>query len=464
MTFSSKTRHFFWRAGFGVPWKQWETEKDKSIVELVEKQFQYSRKVDDTIVTTELPPKLKELRAMSKDKRREFIRKSRRQVKALNLQWYQQMMNTRAQLREKMTLFWHGHFACRSKNIFHAQLQLNTLRKHALGNFHELVEAIAKDPAMLQYLNNQQNRKKKPNENFARELMELFTIGRGNYTEQDIKESARAFTGWAFDGNDFVFRSHLHDDGTKTFMGKTGNFNGEDIIKILLEKRQTARYIVGKVYKYFVNDTPNATVIEQLATQFYDSGYDISGLMKTIFMADWFYALENIGTKIKSPVEYLVGLQRELGLRFENENAVLFMQKVLGQMLLNPPNVAGWAGGQDWIDSSSLLFRMKLPETIYKVYTVTIEAKEEGDVTKKNIVQNKMRRLKASFDWQGMTEALKNKKGQEIIYQHLNAYLLSVNNNRSQEFVQKIAKNLSNEEFTKTASISLCSLPEYQMC
>jgi uncharacterized protein (DUF1800 family) len=186
-------------------------------------------------------------------------------------------------LLEKMTLFWHGHFACTIKVGMLAAQQLNSIQQHALGNFRDLVLAIARDPSMIRFLNNQQNKKRQPNENFARELMELFTIGRGFYTENDVKEAARAFTGWSSNlSGEYVFRERQHDFGEKRFMNKRGNFDGTDIIDILLERRETAHFITKKIYQYFVNEKVNERRLEQLAAGFYDKNYDIKWLMQTI--------------------------------------------------------------------------------------------------------------------------------------------------------------------------------------
>ncbi|RYD68844.1 MAG: DUF1800 domain-containing protein, partial [Sphingobacteriales bacterium] len=268
-------------------------------------------------------------------------------------------------LREKMTLFWHGHFACRSNNPMYAQQLNNIQRQHGLGSFRTLLIEVSKSPAMLQYLNNQQNKKGKPNENFARELMELFTLGRGNYTENDIKESARAFTGWTYDKDGtFFFRKNQHDDGTKTFFGKIGNFEGENIIDIILDKPETATFISRKIYKFFVNDTPNEEHVKELANHFYNAKYDISEMMRKLFTADWFYSPENVGTKIKSPSEFLIGLSREFFVTYNKPQVLIQLQSSLGQYLFNPPNVAGWPGGQNWIDSSSLMLRMRIPSLV----------------------------------------------------------------------------------------------------
>src|SRR6185436_19949343 len=192
--------------------------------------------------------------------------------------------NTDAQLREKMAFFWHGHFACRNLNVFYQQGLLDIIRSNALGNFRTMLHEVSKSAAMLNYLNNQQNRKDHPNENFAREVMELFTLGRGNYSEDDIKNAARAFTGWAsIPKGEFIFRRNQHDFGTKTVLGKTGNLTGEEVLDILLEQKQTAKHITQKMYKFFVSDTIDANHVEWLADRFYKSDYDISKLTEDIF-------------------------------------------------------------------------------------------------------------------------------------------------------------------------------------
>ena len=297
--------------------------------------------------------------------------------------WMDRMASSPAQLREKMTLFWHGHFACRVRQPGPALSLHNTTRQYALGNFPDLLLAVSQEPAMLQFLNNQQNRKEHPNENFAREVMELFTLGRGNYSETDVKEAARAFTGWGYDyqGN-FRFRERDHDVGPKTFLGRTGNFTGEQVLKIILEQPAAATFLTTKIYRFFVNEVPNPAHIEPLAIVFRQSGYDLADLLERMFSADWFYAPANVGTHIKSPVELLAGLRRTLNLKIDNEQSLLGYQRALGQNLFQPPNVAGWPGGRSWIDSSSLLLRLQLPAILFKNAEFTVALKQdENDIT-----------------------------------------------------------------------------------
>ena len=296
--------------------------------------------------------------------------------------WMDRMATSPAQLREKMTLFWHGHFACRVRLPGPALSLHNTTRKYALGKFPDLLLAVSQEPAMLEFLNNRQNHKGHANENFAREVMELFTLGRGNYSEQDVKEAARAFTGWSYDAQgNFKFRPMDHDEGPKTFLGRTSNLRGEDVLAIILEQPAAATFLTTKLYRFFVNDTPDPARIAPLADAFRRSGYDIEDLMERMFSADWFYDPANVGTHLKSPVELLAGIRRTLGVRLDNELPLLGYQRALGQVLFEPPNVAGWPGGRNWIDSSSLLLRLQIPAILFKNADFAVALKQdENDI------------------------------------------------------------------------------------
>ncbi|RZK65159.1 MAG: DUF1800 domain-containing protein, partial [Pedobacter sp.] len=371
-----KVKHLYNRAGFGISYPDLNKLSKRNINKVVDGLLQEPKKDDaitlvndgesrrQMLVQAGLYAK-KDLTDDEKKMRREIVQMQNEVSRDLNIAWVSKMINTDSPLREKMTLFWHGHFACRSNNPMYAQQLNNIQRQHGLGSFRTLLIEVSKSPAMLQYLNNQQNKKGKPNENFARELMELFTLGRGNYTENDIKESARAFTGWTYDKDGtFFFRKNQHDDGTKTFFGKIGNFEGENIIDIILDKPETATFISRKIYRFFVNDTPNEEHVKELANHFYNAKYDISEMMRKLFTADWFYSPENVGTKIKSPAEFLIGLSREFFVTYNKPQVLIQLQSSLGQYLFNPPNVAGWPGGQNWIDSSSLMLRMRIPSLV----------------------------------------------------------------------------------------------------
>ena len=426
---------------------------------------------------------------MDRDALKERIKENTGHIRDLNVLWVERMGTGPDTLREKMALSWHGHFACRVLNPGAIQQYLNTIRQNALGKFSDLLMAVSKEPAMLQFLNNQQNRENAPNENFAREVMELFTLGRNTpgpftgelsalplaggrgYTEADVKDAARAFTGWGFNAQaEFVFRQNQHDDGPKTILGQTGNFVGEDVIRLLLEKKQTARFITTKIYRFLVNDdiadAPTQTRIITLANRFYASGYDIADLLEAILTADWFYEPANVGNRIKSPVELVAGMERTLGLQFEQKQSLLFIQKTLGQVLLYPPNVAGWPGGRNWIDSSSLLFRMKLlPDVVLQDGQVTIQPKDDGDVNTGNLTRRGKGPLKASVDWAAFAEPFA-KTSDDKLPDELATFLLQQPLGAAQraEVMKRIKPGSTRSEQIRTLTATLTALPEYQLC
>jgi uncharacterized protein (DUF1800 family) len=454
-----KINHLYWRAGFGPDTNILQSKKD--LKTCIQSLFQF-KKFEPLEVT---PQNTENLQQLAESKNIEDLKEarklSRQMIRKLNLAWLDKMTNSNEPLREKMAFFWHGHFACRSNNIFHNQLYINTLREKGLGKFEDLVIAVAKQPAMLDFLNNRQNKKEKPNENFARELMELFTLGRGNYTEKDIKESARAFTGWGFVGNQFVFRKKLHDFEEKNFLGEKGNFDGEDIIKIILKKKQTAIFITQKIYRFFVNEKLNEKRVQKLADIFYESNYDITLLMKTIFESDWFYDKENIGVKIKSPIEWIVGMERQINFNFTNENVLLFVQKVLGQMLLFPPNVAGWAGGKNWIDSATLMFRLRFPNLLAQKNDLDIEAKDENDAGVAGIFENRIQKIGATFNWQAWENIFKSLDKNKS-FEQMAKYIWQVEN---PDLLEKIKNYVQQENENKIPKfiMALLGTPEYQM-
>jgi Protein of unknown function (DUF1800) len=397
----------------------------------------------------------------------------RERTKDLNLLWLQAMVTTNYPLLEKTALFWHGHFATRINNPYYDQQLLNIIRKNALGNFGDLLKAISKSAAMLQFLNNQQNKKQHPNENFAREVMELFTLGRGNYTENDIKEGARAFTGWAHDADgNFVFKKNQHDEGAKTFLGKTGNLDGDDIINILLEQKQTALFVTRKVYRYFVTDDhADEQRVKDLAEHFYSTNYDIGGLLKKIFTSDWFYSDKVAGAKIKSPIELLVGYQRMMPMQFENDKTLLNLQRALGQYLFEPPNVAGWPGGTAWIDSSSLVTRMRLPEALFASGDLNLSVKEpDGEhqmasnmVSAGSQPSKPFKVGRADVNWKDYIAFWKQYPTDQLPYE-LSKYLLPVSvSEQTLSDIREFADNRTHDDYIKSLTILFMQLPEYQL-
>ncbi|NGP17302.1 DUF1800 domain-containing protein [Devosia chinhatensis] len=289
-----------------------------------------------------------------------WLRATVLETRRLAFWWLDRMVTTNRPLEEKMTLFWHGHFATSEEKLRDyrkIQLQLETLRRGATGNFGDLLIAVAKDPAMLVFLDAAQNVKGAPNENFGREVMELFTMGVGNYSEDDIREAAaRAFTGWGNDDLQFVIDPEKHDAGTKLFLGREGNFAGEDILRIILEQRQTAIYIASKIYRFFVREEISPEFAEKLGSLLRDNGYEIAPFLRTIFLSEDFYCEASVATHIKSPTELLVSTYRKLGLiALPGIPDPYTVSKTLGQVLLYPPTVAGWSEGRAWI-TPGLLF------------------------------------------------------------------------------------------------------------
>ncbi|CAH0169810.1 hypothetical protein SRABI27_01570 [Pedobacter sp. Bi27] len=472
-----KVKHLYNRAGFGVSYADLQKLSKKNLDKVVDNLLKDSLKNDPINLVNDYESKRqllvqaglyskKDLTDEEKKMRQQIVREQNEVSRDLNIAFITKMINTDAPLREKMTLFWHGHFACRSNNPFFAQQLNNIQRANALGSFKTLLIEVSKSPAMLQYLNNQQNRKGKPNENFARELMELFTLGRGNYTEQDIKESARSFTGWMYDKDgSFIFRQNLHDPGTKTFFGKIGNFEGENIIDIILEKPETSQFIARKVYKFFVNDNPNEDHIKELATHFYNSKYDIGSMMKKMFTSDWFYSPENVGTKIKSPAEFLVGLSREFYVTYNKPQVLIQLQSSLGQYLFNPPNVAGWPGGQSWIDSSSLMLRMRIPSLVLNDGEIDFSGKADPEdeavialsrtaTTNANANMKPKSYVNANADWPKFLDTLP--KGLTPL--ELTEFLLQPKLNA------KITTMVSDNKGLRSTAVEITSMPEYQLC
>ncbi len=275
--------------------------------------------------------------------------------------WANRMLATRRPLEEKMTLFWHGHFATGDEKVqdYRKMLKQNELlRTKATGNFRDLLIAVAKDPAMLALLDAGVNVKGAPNENFAREIMELFTMGVGNYTEKDIQEAARAFTGWNYQGLDFVIDPKQHDSGVKTVLGKTGNFDGVQVIDIILAKPVTSEYIGAKLYRHFVREEVSPEMRVRLGQLLREKNYDIGAFLEVLFASKDFYSDASVGTRIKPPVELAVSTYRKLGLT-DVPGIPDFNQltEAMGQKLLNPPNVAGWTSGRSWITPGLLLVR-----------------------------------------------------------------------------------------------------------
>jgi hypothetical protein len=273
--------------------------------------------------------------------------------------WLYRMARTRRPLAEKMTLFWHGHFAVSNAKVANPQAMHNhlaLLREHGLGSFRDLLMGVSRDPAMLIWLDGNTNRKGAPNENYGRELLELFTLGIGNYSEADVATAARAFTGWNLQGAEFFFNKNQHDAGLKTFLGQTGPFDGGDVVEAVVGQPATGERIGKKLFAFFAYPNPEPPLLENLVRVYLDSGHDIRALVGAILRSDAFYSEQSRFGHIKSPVEFSVGAIRMLGAQARERGLILALRQ-MGQDILNPPNVAGWAGGRAWINPTTLLER-----------------------------------------------------------------------------------------------------------
>jgi uncharacterized protein (DUF1800 family) len=297
-------------------------------------------------------------------KKLQIVRPIQEQGRELRNWWVEEMLATDKPLVERMVLFWHNHFTSSMLKVRYAPalFRQNALfRREALGNFSTLLKEIARDPAMLIYLDGMRSVARQPNENFARELLELFTLGEGHYGEADIKAAARAFTGWSVDRETgrFIERSGQHDDGEKTFLGKTGRFGGNEILAILLAHPRTAETIVEKMWREFVSLRPDPAEVRRLAALFRNGRYEIKPLLRALLTSAAFRDPANRGGLIKSPVDLIVGTVHVLGLPVPEKTGLLRMMQGLGQTPFDPPNVKGWSGGESWITTYTLLLRQQ---------------------------------------------------------------------------------------------------------
>ena len=450
-----KNKHLLSRACFGISFNQISDLYKRDTKELWKSLIDAKRINPLKVVSNNEDLDYATVAKMNPEEKKEKTKMNRNLNIQLNLKFLDEMVTAENQLQEKMAFFWNGHFATRVISSKFNQDLLNTVRENALGNFGDLLKSVSKSPAMLQFLNNQQNKKDHPNENFAREVMELFTMGVGNYSEKDVKEGARAFTGWGFqkDGN-FFARPFLHDSGSKTFLGKTGNFNGDDILDIILSQKATAKFITKKIYRFFVNESIDENLVNNLSEKFYASNYDIKKLMTEIFNSEWFYDSKNIGAKIKSPIELMAGIMRVLPTQIENSKNLITYQKLLGQMLLYPPNVAGWPSGESWIDSSTLLLRMQLPQIWSGLRPLDLTPKTDDDLEmgmSADFTKNKKFNNNFTIDWPQIETVFKGKNIAEI--------LLQKKLNGDGKYINQFS-----DGSIKMNIINIMSVPEYQLC
>ena len=361
-----EARHVLARTGFGGDISEIESltqmDRAEAVDHLLSEVSQHAGTSPSPDMASGHPP-TQGMKGLSIEQKKAFRQERKDEAFALKGWWYQELMTTPSPLTERMTLFWHNHFTSSFKKVKWPVLlyrQNVLLRRHALGSFRDMLFQIAKDPAMILYLDTQTNRKDHPNENFARELFELFTLGEGQYSEQDIKEAARAFTGWHValrQGGGAVFHRQQHDGGVKRVLERTGMLSGDDVLAILLEHPQCAIHLTNKLWREFVSEESDAREVERLAVIFRSHRYQIKPLVRELLLSPHFWAMENRGTLVKSPAELIVGTARMFQLPVKDTEAFAKYGKRLGQDLFDPPNVKGWPGGARWITSTTLLAR-----------------------------------------------------------------------------------------------------------
>ena len=397
--------------------------------------------------------------------------------------WLYCMLQGKHPLREKMTLFWHNHFATSIVKVQNALLMFRQnwlLRTHALGHFGPMLQAISRDGAMLIWLDANNNVKGKPNENYARELMELFSLGVGNYTEQDIREAARAFTGWHVNGEGFRFNAREHDDGPKTVLGKTGPWDGGDIVRIVLEQPAAAHFLVRKLYHYLVNEQsePPDSFLDPLCESFRKSDYDIAALLKTMLSSRHFYSDYAFRQRVKSPVEFVLGAVQAVYGRFGEDDPAYrpLPQQVLvrwldsmGQSLFAPPNVKGWPGALTWLNTSTVLERNNFATALAlgTLWTNATAARAFGKPVPRDDFAEEAPPAKA-FDPARLLQEEKASKPEEAAGALLNLYLPgSIRSEAKEKLVAFVAEGNpvgpALERRAREVVHAILTMPEYQM-
>jgi uncharacterized protein (DUF1800 family) len=369
---SRAAAHLYNRAGFGGTPAEIEKLRSMGLQQAVSHFVDYE-KIPDTTADPEWAhpdpdraEKLLALRRAADQERRQLIREQQRREVAQMIElrgwWLRRMAETPRPLQEKTTLFWHGHFATSVQKVREPYLmwrQNELFRRMATGNWLSMLIEVAQDPAMLIWLDQAQSRKEHPNENFSREVMELFALGEGHYTEKDITEAARALTGWSYDRatEKFIDRPFQHDSRDKTIFGKTGNFDGEDFLEMVVARQQAAKFITAKLWNFFAGSMPSETLNNALSSIFRENGNNFKPVLKAMFAAEEFYSAEIVRNQVKSPVQWLVGSVRMLERQMPPAQVCFALTRNLGQDLFAPPNVKGWDGGLSWITTNNLLSR-----------------------------------------------------------------------------------------------------------
>ena len=475
--------HLLNRAGFGGSPRQIQALASMTPADAVDYLVNYENVKDVDVTEPELDPDI--MRPRTEEERRKYRearrkgdekalaeaqaermrrqRLDRKQVADLRDWWIGRMVRTARPLQEKLTLLWHGHFAvnyrgCEDSYLLYQQQRL--FREHANGSFEDLAVGIVRDPAMLVFLNNDRDIKAKPNENLARELMELFTLGEGHYTEADIKQGARALTGYTRHDNEFRFIQRQHDAGTKTIFGKRGEFNGDHFARLCLAEPACANFIVFKLYKHFVADVedyddltaPQQAIVEALGRDLRRGDYQLKPVLRKLLLSDHFYSPAVRGAKIKSPVELVVGLVRVLQTPGRDRKMLADAMRMMGQELLNPPNVAGWPGGRAWVNTSTLFIRQNLA-----TYLITGKPPFKTDWSRK----------KMNYDAMVLIERIAQPTPQAVV-DHLSAVLLGANATEARKkqllkFMAQHDNRISNDTIIALLCL-ITAAPEFQLC
>jgi uncharacterized protein (DUF1800 family) len=410
----------------------------------------------------------KKRREMQKDVQQEL----RRQGLEAQHWWFNRMLKTKAPLREKMTLFWHDHFATSIQKVNQPVLlmkQNELFREHAFGNFRDLTQKIVRDPAMMLYLDTQRSSKSMPNENFAREVMELFTLGEGNYTEEDVKQAARAFTGYQLNriNGEVVQSARAWDDGEKTIFGNTGPYNGKDVVNLIFKKDACAKFMMTKLWEFFAYEKPVDSAMEDLAATFRKNDYGLKPVLREIFLSREFYGEKAMMTQIKCPVQYLVQLLKELEMESAPLGFPIMGQTQLGQVLFMPPNVAGWDWGKAWINTNTLLTRYNLAGSITKG-TVSEMMGRGGGKPKKFAERRGMRKGANGPDFSGLAAESERNETEKLVDGLIARFFCVPVPAKARESFITYANSKKGISFTDKELGELCHLmlstPHYQLC
>ncbi len=408
--------------------------------------------------------------ARLQEERQRRERLDRQQLRELQRWWLTRMIETSRPLEEKLTLFWHGHFATSYRGVedsFHMYMQNLMFRTNGMGSFRDLLKGLIRDPAMLKYLNNDRSRKGKPNENLAREIMELFSLGLGNYSEDDIKEGARALTGYTFKDDDFEFDQRNHDNGSKAILGHKGNLDGDEFVEAILSNPACAPFVVRRLYNFFVADvppderggdsalpTPQRAVLRNLSNELRSRNYFVKPVLKKLFLSEHFYSPAFLGQQIKSPAQLVVGSIRSLNTPVRDLNILLDAMDRMGQNLMMPPSVKGWDGGRAWVNTTTMFVRQNV-----LTYSLT------------GMSTNRRGKPDAQYDPSHLLADIEGddaaKRDAERVVEHLLRQTLGSVRSSAKEVCMDVmskAKNPSDREAIVGTLLLITAMPEYQLC